>query len=188
MEFEGSTISPGNSVAKFQFHAIDLGSAYGTATVDYYFRWQNPSDYGTLISADGLLLLNGTLKVTASGGWDRNPHYASLEIAASLDVRGFWVPSVESLGFGSASGASLGASSFDDWSTFYKHAQVYTRNVLEFVDVQAKGPIAVPANGVVSLLVSVLVEWSVTVGSIDAYFGPDPFGVMSPGVIVTKWV
>jgi hypothetical protein len=188
LKFEGSTISPGNSVAKFQYPAIDLGSASGIATVDYYFRWQNPSNYGTLISADGLLLLNGTGKVTAIGGWDTNTHEASLQIAATLDVRGFWDPTFESLGSGYDSGTSLGVYSSGGAFAIYQHTQVYTRNVLEFVDVQAKGPIAVPANGVVSLLVSVLVRWWVNCGSIDAIFGPDPFGVMSPGVIVTKWV
>ena len=188
LEFEGSTISPGNSVAKFQYHASDLGNANGIATVDYYFRWQNPSNYGTLISADGLLLLNGTGKVTAIGGWDTTAHEAILNISATLDVRGFWDPTFESLGSGYASGAGLTVYSLSGAYSIYQHTQVSTRNVLEFVDVQAKGPIAVPANGIVSLLLSVSVRWWVNCGSIDAIFGPDPFGVTSPGVIVTKWM
>jgi hypothetical protein len=47
---------------------------------------------------------------------------------------------------------------------------------------------AVPANGVVLLNVSLGLSFELYWGSIDAIFGPDPFGVMSPGVIVTKWV
>jgi hypothetical protein len=188
VEFEGSTISPGNSVAQFQVHAIDLGSSFGTAAVDYYFRWQNPSNYGTLISADALVLLHGTAKAATIPGWDTSTHDGALAINVGLDVAGFWNPTFESLGSGSANALTLIANSEVDQNFFYQHTVVKTANVLEFLDVQAKGPIAVPANGVVLLVVSISVNWGVDAGSIDVDFGPDPFNVMSPGVIVTQWV
>jgi hypothetical protein len=188
MEFEGSTINPGNSVAKFQVHAINLGSSFGSASIDYYFRWQNPSNYGTLISADALVLLHGTAKAATIGGWDTSTRDSALAINATLDVSGFWNPTFESIGSGSVNAVTLVANSEVDQNFFYQHTVVQTANVLEFLDVQAKGPIAVPANGVVLLVVNISVDWGFDFGSIDAIFGPDPFDVMSPGVIVTQWV
>jgi hypothetical protein len=47
---------------------------------------------------------------------------------------------------------------------------------------------AVPANGVVSLDIRLTIRFVLNSGSIGAIFGPDPFGVMSPGVIVRKWL
>ena len=188
LEFEGSTKNPGNSVAKFQYHGVEFGSLSGTATVDYYFRWQNPSNYGTLISADGLLLLNGTARVSTIGGWDTNAHTSYLGIFAILYVNGYWnsFESLGSSGFVQAAGLSVDSQGSD--VSFYQHSHVQTSNVLQFLDVQAKGPMAVPANGVVSLTLSLSINFELNWGTIDAIFGPDPFSVMSPGVIVTKWV
>jgi hypothetical protein len=188
LEFEGSTISPGNSLAKFQIHAVDLGYSSGIATVDYYFRWQNPSNYGTLISADGLLLVNGTARAATIGGWGTMNHYSELEIFAVLYVSGYW-NSYESLGSGEAAAAYLDVDTqANSPLSFYQHSLVQTSNVLKFLDVQASGPMAVPPNGVVSLDIRFTIRFLSYSGSIGAVFGPDPFGVMSPGVIVTKWV
>jgi len=190
LEFEGSTKNPGNSVARFQYHGSDFGSLSGMASVDYYFRWQNPSNYGTLISADGLLLLNGTLRATTIGGWDVNAHISSLGIYANLYVNGYWnsFESLGSSGFVQAAGVTADSQGYGLAPSFYQHSHVQTSNVLQFLDVQAKGPMAVPANGVVSLNLSLSVNFDLNWGTFDAIFGPDPFGVMSPGVIVTKWL
>ena len=188
LEFEGSTKNPGNSVARFQYHANDFGYLSGMATVDYYFRWQNPSNYDTLISADGLLLLNGTARVSTIAGWDTTPHASYLGIFANLYVNGYWnsFEALGSSGFVQAAGLSVDSQGSD--LSFYHHTHVQTSNVLQFLDVQAKGPMAVPANGVVSLDLRLSINFELNWGTIDAIFGPDPFDVMSPGVIVTKWL
>ena len=190
LEFEGATKNPGNSVARFQYHGFEFGNLSGMASVDYYFRWQNPSNYGTLISADGLLLLNGTVRVTTIGGWDTNAHTSYLGIYANLYVNGYWgsFESLGSSGFVQAAGLTADSQGLGLAPSFYQHSHVQTSNVLQFLDVQAKGPMAVPANGVVSLNLSLSINFELYWGTIDAIFGPDPFGVMSPGVIVTKWL
>ncbi len=77
-------VEPWNNWAKFTYSS-DRNTGYSTAVVNFYFAWQNRSDYLAVINCSTALLLNGIIEATAEPGW-LFPGSAWLELRAMLTV------------------------------------------------------------------------------------------------------
>jgi hypothetical protein len=75
---------PFNNWAKF-FYSSDKNTAYSSVVVNFYFAWQNTSDYLAVINCSTNLIANGLIEDTADPGWFF-PGSASLSLSARLTV------------------------------------------------------------------------------------------------------
>ncbi len=85
-------ISPGNSVAKFHIHDErsypgDYSLPSNVQVLQFWFQWQNPSNYPTYISAQGIMVAHGTAQAVVNGQWGLGgvPE-TDLTIQCSLDL------------------------------------------------------------------------------------------------------
>jgi hypothetical protein len=77
-------VEPWNNWAKFTYSS-DRNTAYDSVVVNFYFAWQNNSDYLAVINCSTNLLMNGMIEATADPGWFF-PGSAWLEMWARLTV------------------------------------------------------------------------------------------------------
>jgi hypothetical protein len=75
---------PFNNWAKF-FYTSDKNTASGSVVVNFYFAWQNNSDFLAVINCSTNLIANGLIENTAEPGWFF-PGSASLSLGAQLTV------------------------------------------------------------------------------------------------------
>jgi hypothetical protein len=77
-------VEPWNNWAKFTYTS-DRDTAYDSVVVNFYFAWQNRSDFLAVINCSTSLMPNGLIEVTADPGW-LFPGSAWLELRAALTV------------------------------------------------------------------------------------------------------
>ena len=75
---------PFNNWAKFVYSS-DQDTAYGSVVVNFYFAWQNNSDFLAVINCSTNLIANGLIEDTADPGWFF-PGSAWLSLWAQLTV------------------------------------------------------------------------------------------------------
>ena len=75
---------PFNNWAKFVYSS-DQNTAYGSVVVNFYFAWQNNSDFLAVINCSTNLIANGLIEDTADPGWFF-PGSAWLSLWAQLTV------------------------------------------------------------------------------------------------------
>jgi len=79
-----SHVEPWNSWATFAYSS-DQDTGNSNVILNFYFAWQNPSDYLAVLNCSTALLLNGLIEATAESGWFFTGS-ASLDLAATLTV------------------------------------------------------------------------------------------------------
>jgi hypothetical protein len=79
-----SHIEPWNNWAKFTYSS-NKDTAYGAVIVNFYFAWQNPSNYLAVINCDADLLVSGIIEAGAEQGW-LLPGSSFLELWGRLTV------------------------------------------------------------------------------------------------------
>ncbi len=77
-------VEPWNNWAKFTYSS-DQDTGSSSVVVNFYFAWQNKSDYLAVINCSTDLMLNGIIEATADPGW-LFPGSAWLELRAMLTV------------------------------------------------------------------------------------------------------
>ncbi len=79
-----SHTEPWNNWAKFTYTS-DVNTGYASVVVNFYFAWQNPSNYLAVINCDTDVLATGVVQATADTGWIL-PGSSALELWAQLTV------------------------------------------------------------------------------------------------------
>jgi len=77
-------VEPFNNWAKF-FYTSDKNTAYDSVVVNFYFSWQNNSDFLAVINCSTNLIANGIIEDTAEPGW-LFPGSAWISLWAQLTV------------------------------------------------------------------------------------------------------
>jgi hypothetical protein len=172
-----STVEPFNSSAKIR---IDSTASSGLDKLSFYFIWDNPSDFFTVINANTFLSATGHLHATATGGLsgiDPTSRYSYLGASANFALWSWWLQPPTSTPYVTQQFASLAVSaSFWDKSVAASISDGFLLSQNLFI---------VPPHGVVIFEVTLAVGYSNGHGHIIADFESGDFKVVCPVVVVS---
>jgi len=170
-----SSVEPFNSWAKIR---VESSQSSGFEKLSFYFLWDNPSDFYTVINASASLSAIGRLKATAFGGASSlySFHDSSVGCSASFALWSWWLQPPMATPYTIQPFASvLEAASFWDKSESVSVSQGANLDKTLFL---------VPPKGVVVLEVAFQVGYSNSHGRALADFESGGFRVACPVVVV----
>jgi hypothetical protein len=171
-----SSIEPFNSWAKIR---VESGSSSGLEKLSFYFLWDNPSNFYTVINASTSMSATGRLKATAFGGGSAIYSTGSSSFvgcSANFALWSWWLNPPTST---PETRQPLG--SVQEFATFWDKSEAVTVSDGANLD---KTLFLVPPQGVVVLEVSFQVGYSNDDGRALADFESGGFKISCPVVVV----
>jgi hypothetical protein len=174
-------VEPWNNWAKFTYSS-DQDTGNGNVVVNFYFAWQNKSDYLAVINCSTALLLNGIIEATADPGW-LEPGSASLDLWATLTVFAGSTP----ITWQSNQQKHMGQVYTEaGWSGFGSPGTIEAENIFGSYALSCND-IQVQSNQIVVFEVACSAKWWIDLGGsivLDFDFDPAGYRVACPALQV----
>jgi hypothetical protein len=172
-----SSVEPFNSWAKIK---VDSTASSGLEKLSFYFLWDNPSDFFTVINASTFMSATGHLLARASGGLsgiDPTSRFSDLGVSANFALWSWWLQPPTSTPYVTQPFTSIAVSaSFWDKSATASVSDGFLLSQNLFI---------IPPHGVVLFEVTFEVGYSNGHGHIVADFESGDFRIGCPVVVVS---
>lgn len=160
-----SHIEPWNNWAKFSYSS-NQDTDYGTAAVNFYFAWQNESDYLAVLNCSANMLFNGYVEVEGDPGFLSGGR-SGLDLMATLTV---FVGATQRSGNVTVADISVAGGWFGAGEAV-NSGNIFATYQPSCLDIY------VPANGIVVFELACNATWYIDGGgSITFEFGSDAAG------------